>query len=71
MREKVLVAWPRVCMNKAFQTKYDQVKWEYDDDLLEAWKQGRTGFPFIDAAMRQVQTTGPSPSLVSSSGGWG
>lgn len=32
--------------------------WIHDDDLVEAWEQGRTGYPIIDAAMRQLLDEG-------------
>lgn len=34
------------------------ITWSPNDQLLQAWKDGRTGFPFIDAAMRQLAQTG-------------
>lgn len=40
------------------QKKFDNVKWKYDDKMMEAWKRGETGFPIIDAAMRELNTTG-------------
>lgn len=54
----VLAAWPRVCMGRAYITKYEDVVWEYDDDTLAAWKDGRTGYPIVDAAMRQAAKQG-------------
>ncbi|ADI00271.1 cryptochrome/photolyase family protein [Salisediminibacterium selenitireducens] len=44
--------------NQEFQEKYRTLSWNEDDELLEYWKQGQTGFPLIDAAMRQLNTTG-------------
>ncbi|MCA0971098.1 DNA photolyase family protein [Halobacillus litoralis] len=38
--------------------KYRGLPWNNDDDLFDAWKEGRTGFPVIDAAMRQLNETG-------------
>lgn len=35
-----------------------KIDWPNDDPLLEAWKQGTTGFPLVDAAMRELSTTG-------------
>lgn len=32
--------------------------WHYDDKALLAWQEGRTGFPFVDAGMRQMNATG-------------
>jgi deoxyribodipyrimidine photo-lyase len=39
--------------------QFDAFPWdEVDDDVLEAWQQGRTGIPLVDAGMRQLWTTG-------------
>jgi len=35
-----------------------QIPWGEDKQLLDAWIEGRTGYPFIDALMRQLRTTG-------------
>lgn len=37
---------------------YDEFDWDKSADLLEAWKQGKTGIPMVDACMRSVNTTG-------------
>lgn len=50
----VLAAWPYICMNVPFKPEYNNIEWEYDDDNFKAWTEGRTGYPLIDAAMRQV-----------------
>ncbi len=54
----VLVAWPRVCRNRPFRLETDPVPWRHDEKDFEAWCEGRTGFPLVDAAMRQLQKTG-------------
>ncbi|MCJ1373976.1 hypothetical protein MMC20_005206 [Loxospora ochrophaea] len=54
----VLVHWPFVCMNKPFKPEYTNIDWEYDTKLFDAWCAGRTGFPIVDAAMRQLNHTG-------------
>ncbi len=41
-----------------FKEKYNQVPWENDSHLLKAWKDGKTGFPIVDAAMRCLNETG-------------
>ncbi|QHT48227.1 deoxyribodipyrimidine photo-lyase [Bacillus sp. SB49] len=38
--------------------KYQGIPWNNDEDVLERWKEGRTGFPIIDAAMRQLNESG-------------
>lgn len=54
----VLNAWPRVCMGRAFITKYEAVVWEDDDEAFKAWTQGQTGYPIVDACMRQCNAQG-------------
>ncbi len=43
---------------ESFQPSFRNLRWENRDDYFEAWKSGRTGFPIVDAAMRQLNTTG-------------
>lgn len=45
-----------------FRTEYDQLEWENDPDRLQAWKDGLTGYPIVDAAMRQLKTIGWMPN---------
>ena len=45
-------------MNKPFKPEYTNIEWEYNTDLFTKWTQGQTGYPFIDAAMRQLNHTG-------------
>jgi deoxyribodipyrimidine photo-lyase len=40
------------------QTKFDGFDWRDDAGLLRAWQFGRTGIPFVDAAMRELRQTG-------------
>ncbi|KAF6802230.1 deoxyribodipyrimidine photo-lyase [Colletotrichum sojae] len=54
----VLVNWPYVCMNKPFKPEYANIEWSYDMDHFKAWCEGRTGFPIVDAAMRQMHQMG-------------
>lgn len=54
----VMAAYPRVSMGRPFQEKYAAVKWEEDEEKLQAWKDGRTGVPIVDAAMRQANKMG-------------
>ena len=42
-------------MNKCFKPEFTNVNWEYDTDLFTLWTEGRTGFPIVDAAMRQIK----------------
>ena len=54
----VMAHWPYVCMNKPFKYEYTEIEWEYNDEHFAAWAQGRTGFPIVDAAMRQLNEMG-------------
>ncbi len=49
--------FPRV-FGHAFHRKYDTIPWTTDAELFSAWCNGRTGFPIIDAGMRQLNETG-------------
>lgn len=49
--------FPRVFGN-AFQEKYNNIKWNYNEKFFDAWKKGMTGFPIVDAGMRELNTTG-------------
>ncbi|MCJ1293137.1 hypothetical protein MMC34_004690 [Xylographa carneopallida] len=53
----VLANWPYVCMNKPFKPEYTNIAWEYSPALFAAWCAGRTGYPIVDAAMRQLNHT--------------
>ena len=54
----VLVGFPRVSRHRPFKLKTDQLDWRTDEPNFEAWKQGRTGYPIVDAGMRQLNQTG-------------
>lgn len=43
---------------KAFKSKYDNIKWRNNKDEFEAWKTGNTGYPLVDAGMRELNETG-------------
>ena len=45
----VLVAFPRVSMGRHFSEKFADVKWEVNEEHLQAWKDGKTGVPIVDA----------------------
>jgi len=56
--KNIMFSFPKVSKGKPFQDYSNKIKWRYDEDELDAWKNGRTGFPFIDAAMRQLRKEG-------------
>jgi deoxyribodipyrimidine photo-lyase len=54
----IMVTAPRVSMGRPFLEKFADVKWEVNEEHLQAWKDGKTGIPIVDAAMRQAKTQG-------------
>jgi len=44
--------------NKEFKKKYEEIKWSYNNKLFQKWCDGETGFPVVDAGMRQMNETG-------------
>ena len=52
---------PRIA-REPLDERYCALGWERDDDGLAAWRDGRTGFPIVDAAMRQLRATGWLPN---------
>ncbi|MBX7157955.1 MAG: DNA photolyase family protein [Verrucomicrobiae bacterium] len=53
----VLYYFPHV-VKGAFRSEYDQLKWSENQEHFQAWCDGKTGYPIVDAAMRQLNTTG-------------
>jgi deoxyribodipyrimidine photo-lyase len=43
---------------KNLQKKFDAFPWNHRDDLLERWQKGQTGYPMVDAGMRELWETG-------------
>lgn len=42
----------------AFREKYEKIKWSNNEALFKQWCDGKTGFPLVDAGMRQLNATG-------------
>ena len=42
----------------SLKPNYDKIKWSVNKSKLESWKKGETGFPIVDACMKQINTTG-------------
>lgn len=55
----MMILWhfPRV-VDQAFKTQYDKIQWINDEKQFEAWCRGKTGYPIVDAGMRQLNQTG-------------
>ena len=53
----LLFHWPHL-PEQPFRPKFAEFPWREDSDLMQAWQQGRTGFPLVDAGMRELWHTG-------------
>ena len=45
-------------VTKSFRPKYDTIKWRNNEKEFKAWLEGKTGYPIVDAGMRELNTTG-------------
>lgn len=53
----ILWNYPSV-VNESFKAKYDNIKWRNNRKEFELWKEGKTGYPMVDAGMRELARTG-------------
>lgn len=53
----ILFHFPQVEM-QSFKRAYDQIQWRNNEDEFEKWCNGETGYPFVDAGMRELNATG-------------
>jgi deoxyribodipyrimidine photo-lyase len=53
----VLLHWPQN-LEHEFQERHRELEWSDDDEHLDAWRHGQTGYPIVDAAMRELATSG-------------
>lgn len=56
--QMILSNFPRVGKGLSFKPKYDQIEWEIDNGEFGKWCEGNTGYPIVDAGMRQLNQTG-------------
>ncbi|MGP1310689.1 MAG: cryptochrome/photolyase family protein, partial [Phycisphaerales bacterium] len=54
----MLIGFPRVSKHRPLQTDTEKIRWKRSDEHLRAWKEGRTGYPIVDAGMRQLTARG-------------
>ncbi len=55
---QVLFHHPQVARGRSFRAAYDRIEWDDAPQLLQAWCEGRTGYPLVDAAMRELLAGG-------------
>ena len=53
----ILFSFPHV-LGHAMKTKYNKIHWHYNSNWFKKWCHGETGFPIVDACMKQLNTTG-------------
>ncbi|MCL1043516.1 deoxyribodipyrimidine photo-lyase [Shewanella marisflavi] len=54
----LLFHFPELIKGKSFQPKYQSLPWPNNQAHFQAWCEGRTGYPIVDAAMKQLRHTG-------------
>ena len=54
----ILWHFPKVGKGKAFKAAYDNIEWRNDSGEFECWCNGQTGYPIVDAGMRELNATG-------------
>ncbi len=55
--QMILWHFPHV-VNKAFKPVYDKIPWRNNEDEFTKWYEGKTGYPIVDAGMRELNATG-------------
>jgi len=54
----VMVGFPRICKHQPFRSETRRIQWRESEADFQAWCQGETGVPIVDAAMKQLLATG-------------
>lgn len=53
-----MILWHFPKVEKAFKPQYDRIKWRNNEAEFDAWCKGQTGYPIVDAGMRELNETG-------------
>ena len=56
--QMILWHFPKVGKGHAFKEAYEKIKWRNNEKEFSSWCEGRTGYPLVDAGMRQLNQTG-------------
>lgn len=54
----IIYGFPRICMGQAFRLPTERLQWSNNHEHFRAWQEGMTGYPLVDAAMRQLKHAG-------------
>jgi len=55
--QMIIFHFPHSVTN-SFKPEYDRIEWEYNEDHFLSWCEGKTGYPLVDAGMRELNATG-------------
>jgi len=55
--QQILFHYPHT-INKSFKPKYDRIEWLNNENQFKKWCSGQTGYPLVDAGMRELNQTG-------------
>ncbi|QES89325.1 cryptochrome/photolyase family protein [Rhizosphaericola mali] len=56
--QMILQNFSQINKGNAFRAEYDLIQWRNNEHEFESWKNGQTGFPIVDAGMRELNATG-------------
>jgi len=56
--QSILWHFPHVGLHKAFKSEYENIEWRNNEHDFELWCKGETGYPIVDAGMRELNQTG-------------
>lgn len=54
----ILHHFPQVSQGHAFRKEYEKIQWRNNEKEFQLWCEGKTGYPIVDAGMRELNTTG-------------
>lgn len=56
--QMILWQFERVRKGQSFRKEFDKIQWRNNEKEFETWSEGKTGYPIVDAGMRELNTTG-------------
>ena len=56
--QSILWHFPHIGLHKAFKPEYENIEWRNNEKEFELWCKGETGYPIVDAGMRELNQTG-------------
>lgn len=56
--QMILWHFPKVGKGLAFKAEYEKIKWRNNEEEFKKWCEGKTGYPIVDAGMRELNATG-------------